>query len=477
MRILACITTLMMLVSASPSFAQEQLTPEQREWIAKAERRGQEGWIFLHVEGEPFECGFQNGYLTAREIEETVEIISYYLGHTTGKDWEFYREVAERLFMPKLEQEYRLEIEGIVAGLRAAGVTDLDVADIVAYNGWIELAWYYLPWLQAQETGQAPAVGAHGSCSSFIATGNATFDGRIVIAHNLWYEYMFCVKWNVILDLAPARGNRFITQSFPGWIFGGTDFWINSAGLVVAETTMSSFVGFDPQGIPEFARIRKALQYGNSIDDFAAIMLEGNNGGYANDWLIGDIKTGEIARLELGLKNQRLWRTFDGYYAGSNAAQDPKVRAEETTMDYGKPDSSPNGRWARWQELMRDYYGKIDCELAKRFLGDHYDTYNERYNPSSRTLCGHVERDPLGLPEWGWGSYYPGGAIDGKVTDSDLASTMTLHAKFGHSCSITFLAEEFLQQHPEYDWQRPYLFDLPSYDWTVFRAKGFREKK
>jgi len=25
-----------------------------------------------------------------------------------------------------------------------------------------------------------------------------------------------------------------------------------------------------------------------------------NNGGYANAWLIGDIKTNEIARLELG---------------------------------------------------------------------------------------------------------------------------------------------------------------------------------
>ena len=32
-------------------------------------------------------------------------------------------------------------------------------------------------------------------------------------------------------------------------------------------------------------------------------MLDGNNGGYANDWLIGDNKTGEIALLELGLKN------------------------------------------------------------------------------------------------------------------------------------------------------------------------------
>jgi len=38
---------------------------------------------------------------------------------------------------------------------------------------------------------------------------------------------------------------------------------------------------------------RKALQYSNSLDDFVAIMRR-NNGGYANTWLIGHIKTGEI---------------------------------------------------------------------------------------------------------------------------------------------------------------------------------------
>jgi hypothetical protein len=29
-------------------------------------------------------------------------------------------------------------------------------------------------------------------------------------------------------------------------------------------------------------------------------MIDRNNCGYANDWMIGDIKTGEIALLELG---------------------------------------------------------------------------------------------------------------------------------------------------------------------------------
>ena len=45
------------------------------------------------------------------------------------------------------------------------------------------------------------------------------------------------------------------------------------------------------------------MQYANSIDDFARIMEQGNNGGYANTWLVADRKNNEIASLELGLKN------------------------------------------------------------------------------------------------------------------------------------------------------------------------------
>jgi len=454
---------LIVLLLAIPAFAQESLTPKEQTWVNKANTYEQDGWIYLHVEGKPFERGFQNGYLLAKHVDETIEIVAYYLEHSTKEKWEFYRNAAKKMFWPVLDQEYQDEINGIVAGLKKAGVTKYDHIDITAYNGWIDLAWYYLPSTQA-----------HGSCSAFIATGNATPDGRIVIAHNLWYEYMFCRKWNIILDVVPDKGYRFITQAFPGWIFGGTDFWISSGGLVVAETTMSGFVGFDPKGIPEFQRIRKAVQYANSIDAFVEIMEKGNNGGYANDWLIGDIKTGEIARLELALKNPRLWRTFDGYYTGSNVAQDPKVRAEEATgMDYNDKASSPNGRWARWQQLMRENYGKIDRDLAQKFLADHYDSYVETYNPSSRTLCGHVEYDPYGLPEWGWGPFYPGGAIDAKVTDSEWASQMKFAAKFGHSCEIPFLAKPFLAAHPEYQWQAPYLKDFPSYPWTVFKAKDF----
>ena len=85
---------------------------------------------------------------------------------------------------------------------------------------------------------------------------------------------------------------------------------------MVTETTITQFAGWDPHGKPEFVRSRKALQYARSIDEYVRIMLDGNNGGYANDWLLADNNTGEIAQFELGLKAHQLWRTKDGVFRG-----------------------------------------------------------------------------------------------------------------------------------------------------------------
>ena len=115
------------------------------------------------------------------------------------------------------------------------------------------------------------------------------------------------------------------------------------------------------------------MQYSRSIDDFVRIMLDGNNGGYANDWLIGDNKTGEIALFELGLKNHSVQRTRDGCFVGANFPDRPKLMREETKFDANKKDSSPNARKVRWEQLIAEHKGKIDLELGKAFETDDFD--------------------------------------------------------------------------------------------------------
>jgi hypothetical protein len=84
-------------------------------------------------------------------------------------------------------------------------------------------------------------------------------------------------------------------------------------------------------------RTRKAGQYAASIDDYARIMSEGNNGGYANNWVIADRKTNEVASLELGFKNVKLHRTNDGFFVGSNF---PKRSEADQGRDGFRPEGS-----------------------------------------------------------------------------------------------------------------------------------------
>ena len=126
-------------------------------------------------------------------------------------------------------------------------------------------------------------------------------------------------------------------------IHSGDDFGINDAGIMITETTIGNFHGFNAKGIPEFVRARKAMQYSESIDDFARIMEQGNNGGYANTWLIGDRKNNEIGRLELGLKYVTLERTSDGYFVGSNFPINPKLISEETDFPAERSQHAQSG--------------------------------------------------------------------------------------------------------------------------------------
>ena len=200
---------------------------------------------------------------------------------------------------------------------------------------------------------------------------------------------------------------------------------VNSAGLMVTETTISQFNGWDPDGKPEFVRARKAMQYAASIDDYVKIMLDGNNGGYANDWLLGDRKTGEIARFELGLKHYRVWRTKDGYYAGSNFASDPQVLMVDTTS-IPKIERALRTRGTFvGNELMADSKGQLDVPLAQRLISDHYDSFEKKDHPDARTLCGHGDVAVNGIKDWDWQAYYPGGAVQGKAMDSSMARNMT----------------------------------------------------
>jgi hypothetical protein len=441
------------------------LTNEQKIWLSKSNLHGKDGWIYLHIEGSPEERGFQQGYLLAREIREAIRMLGVGWNYQTAMDWTWFVRKAGEILTPKVDQENLTEIDGIVDGMKTAGImTTRD--EIVALNGYMELMYYWWPSVK-------DSIHSHSterpkeSCSSFIATGSMTSDGKIVLGHNTMAGY-----WepgcNIILDILPDKGHRILMQTTSGFIHSGTDFFVTDAGLVGSETTIGDFFLFDAKGLPEFSRMRQATQYASSIDEWCDIMKKGNNGGYANAWLIGDINTNEIARLELGLKYVGFEKKKDGYFIGSNVAEDLKILRFETTRDETNIKFSSVARRVRWNQLMKENAGKIDIKLAEVFEADHFDTYFEKNNPGPRSLCGHWELDPQF--DNSYIPYSPEGTLDGKVIDYKMARQMSFMARWGSACGMPFDASAFLGKHTQFEWMKGLLKDRPTQPWTIFKS-------
>ncbi|HET8827292.1 MAG TPA: C45 family peptidase [Terriglobales bacterium] len=425
------------------------------------------GWTYVHLHGSPHEIGFQNGYLLAPEIKDLLQVVMLEQKHDSGKDWAFFRDAAQNMFWPHIEQEYREELQGIADGASAHGVK-IDVWDVIGINALTEWS-YYTKQYDKEHGVKDAALGVPERCSAFVATGSYTKDGKVVIAHNNWSTYMEGERWTIIYDIVPAKGYRILMDGLPGVIHSGDDFAVNSAGIAITETTIGSFHGFDTNGIPEFVRGRKAAQYSASIDDFTRIMKDGNNGGYANTWLLADARKNEIGRLELGLKNVTLERTTDGYFVGSNFPINEKLIREETDFQPEDLTQSSVARHTRWEQLMSENKGKIDAAAAQRFLGDHYDVIEKKDDPDERTLDGHIDLSPRGDADW-IGPYGANGAVQNKAADAGMIEKMSFTAAAGHACGENFKAAEHLSSHPEYSWQKSVQRDMDAHPWTTFSA-------
>ena len=106
-----------------------------------------------------------------------------------GFDYSFFVDKAVEFHKSKITPELTEEMEGIAAGLTAAGVpTTLD--DIIGWNAYMEMTGYWWPTVASQYVNDAPTGTARATAPRFIATGSATTDGRIVIGHEVVHRVL-----------------------------------------------------------------------------------------------------------------------------------------------------------------------------------------------------------------------------------------------------------------------------------------------
>ena len=419
------------------------------------------GWITAEIYGSPHDRGFAHGVLLYKELRNILRCFSFLVKtdfHTTLDE---YVRRSKRMFRPILETkypEYYNEIVGIHQGAKSKGV-DFSVDTLIAWNS-------YLSMYDEYSAEQSPE-----RCSAFIATGNATEKGDIVMAHNTHSNLVFASLSNIVLYVFPDKGNSFCMQTCAGLICSSMDWFICSNGIIGCETTISNITYKPVYGVPYYCRIRDCMQYCNTLDEYANAMLHENAGDYACSWLFGNTQSGEIMLCEIGLKHHNIQKTKNGFFYGMNSAIDPVLRMKETD-DTGIDDisRSTGARNARLQYLLHHKYaGKINITNAKQILSDHYDVFLDDTRGGLRGICRHSELYPETTATQT--PFYPYGTIDGKVVNTQMAKTMQFVGKYGASCNRSFRFREYLKKHPEYNSWEKYLVNLPNQPWTTISMK------
>ena len=442
------------------------------------------GWVYVSIKGSPRERGYAYGKLVSKDMKEVKRILDFIVYTDYGVKWDFFVESAKKYFSPKIKEhfpEFYEEMSGFAEG--ASMSTD----EVIAWNNYFSLTeswWANMPEEEAIAVKGAAALnvaaskegGAKERCSAFIAVGDWTADGKIVCAHNNFSNFVDGQLAKYVVDLKPTKGHRILMMGFPGYIWSGMDFFVTSAGIIGTETTIGGFFAYEDK-MPISCRIRNAMQYGNTLDDYERMLLDGNSGDYANSWLFGDTNKNEIMRIELGLRFHNTERTKNGYFIGFNAPYDSRIRNLEC-VNTGMDDirRHQGARKVRLADLMDIHKGKLNVEAAQKIIADHYDVYLNKENPCSRTCCAHYELDAReymsdqSRPK----PFQPRGALDGNVVDTTMAKAMSFSLRWGNSCGIPFDKNKFCDENRVWNYLRPYLEDRLQQPWTTFSVTNVK---
>ena len=385
----------------------------------------------LHLQGSAFDRGEAHGYLLADKITrffgEYFTPIAAFLGgwnplsgippsvDQLDNGRKFSLKLANERCIPSIKEKEPLfweEIEGIYHGLKIAK-SPLTWEDVIVGNCMPEASWVL------------------SNCSNFAAWNKATTDGKLIHGVNL-DEETFDVLQNYVelMVVKPEKGNSFLGMHLMGNI--SPNSWMNDKKMSYGEMTCNSVNVVWPQ-IPHLMHGRKVAQFASSVEEAYFILEEtGGTTGWAN--LISYAKGSNSIAVDIELAGKEItiryedpqlsnviWQTntFRCYpgnqgYEGYNTVKGQVSYWEQvdasSVPDYIDPSLKWNDvdslekwqrnvvcpRYNRYEEILKEAYGKIDIVKAIEIQSDEVFTTERmkgkiQLSPSCKHFFG-IER-------------------------------------------------------------------------------------
>ncbi len=381
----------------------------------------------LHVKGDAYDRGYQHGRLLAEEISflipEVLESAALVIAKTIDCS---FKTAQEKMIIGKNSAEKYIPIEfleemrGITDGISSRGYP-LSFEDVFLWNTMYD-QWclYAHPKYSSpnnlSDKNRIPSDIKTGSflikgagCSSFSAWGDAVDGEDLIFGKNMDNLNLPGLLENRIMVVAkPSRGygHAFITH--PGMI--GIDGGINEAGLcMMTQYNASTHETMHGCGIGIFTRL--ILSYAKKIKEAEDILKSFPRcTGIAYHVACDEQKYAAIIEasasqvcLRFPAPSQNiLWTSnhsncYPGWlhYTGYNYVQDQAPvygmsdvssidKWQNSLRDYKNINLPAPSRFERYRELLNEFYGKLNPDIAIQILSDRYDPFTRNTRPKNK---------------------------------------------------------------------------------------------
>jgi hypothetical protein len=289
------------------------------------------GYRVLHVKGQPYEMGYQQGALLRDDIRECVrflfevkakEIKIELAGVKLLDPKRAIRGIAaqQRKFVP---ERFFVEMQGIADG---AG---LDVEDIIIAN--------FIPELF--------------HCSGFALSGSATKDGSLYHGRILDYGCDWRLQEHAVLTVAESRNKiPFVNVTYAGFI--GSVTGMNAERVSIGEMGGRGMGHWE--GVPMAFLVRMVLEEGDTLDRAVKIFRDSPR-TCEYYFVIADGKTGKAVGMEA------CWNAFGVINMGERHPRLPHAIKDAVLLSAGD----------RYQELVKRVekgFGSFDPESARHLM-------------------------------------------------------------------------------------------------------------
>lgn len=250
------------------------------------------GKRLLHLEGGPYQIGFQQGWWLANGVYRMTHEFIVDVLESFGLSGSSFDALKPLLIAtchanePSVPLEYRMEMLGIADGATANGY-DVSYDDVMLINMGFDVLLsvaYPLatPLIALEEGGYTLPL----DCDGFVAYGNATGNQGVLMGRDFMFTPKVFSEEALLVEYFPTSGSPFVSVTAPGFV--GVISAMNASGIAIGMDMVPE-IKTKPlaSGMGCLLIARKAIQYSEDLDD-AINTIKYTHRGVSWLYIIGD---------------------------------------------------------------------------------------------------------------------------------------------------------------------------------------------